>query len=128
MVERTGKDKKKREDKRFDKKYEKANKVKADSSDEEAATAASQTSSSSKVLHSPKSPIADTGASSHMTPLPEVYFQNYQSRDSIVNTAGDQKLLGKGIGNLLFQPIDPTTREQITIVEFKKVLSVPGFE
>ena len=66
--------------------------------------------------------IADTGATSHMTPYHH-WFKSYTHYRTPIHLANNIVIYSAGVGNVVFEPI--VNGKQVGAVEFSQVLYVP---
>jgi hypothetical protein len=60
-----------------------------------------------------------------MSPVNKNYFCDFQKFSTTIGTAGSEKLVANGRGDLFFQPVDPFTGAKLDIFKFKDVFYVP---
>jgi len=87
-------------------------------------TLAMSSSSSSNTL-SIRNWLADTGATSHMTPHRH-WVHNYTPLHIPIRLADNRVICSSGVGTVVFNPVIDGKRLQT--LEFRKVLHVPGLE
>ena len=66
--------------------------------------------------------LADTGATSHMTPHRH-WFKSYTHYRTLIRLANNSVIFSAGVGNVVFEPI--VNGKRVRAVEFSRVLHVP---